>query len=61
MRPGRQLPLETHGIEAKFSRMTYQGSLIERRLMLEQPIMHLPELPLCAGRLGGERSEFGMG
>src|SRR5256714_11517055 len=48
----RQLALEARGVEPELLGVLDQVFVLERELALEQPIVHLPELPLCAGRFG---------
>src|SRR5207249_2996637 len=48
----RQLALEARGVEPELPGVLDQVIVLERELALEQPIVHLPELPLRAGRFG---------
>jgi hypothetical protein len=50
-----QIPLEAFQVEADFSSMPLQVRVVQRVLMFEEPIMHLPEPSLhvgCFRRLG---------
>src|SRR5438445_6110787 len=53
------LLLEPLHIQFEFSRVVGEESMVaEGRLILVEKIMHLPELPLNGGRLGGFRRPF---
>src|SRR5437667_7509467 len=53
------LLLEPPHIQFEFSRVVGEESVVaEGRLILVEKIMHLPELPLDGGRLGGFRGPF---
>src|SRR5881392_1337158 len=52
VRVRRQLALEARGVEPQLPGVLDQVLVLERELALEQAIVHLPELPLRAGRLG---------
>ena len=55
MRLRRQLAAEPLVVEAELDRIVDQVAIVERVLMLEQRVVHLPERPLRAGRLCGFR------
>src|SRR5438309_2328456 len=52
MRVRRQLTSQPRGVEPELAGVLDQVIVLERELALEQPIVHLPELPLRAGRFG---------
>src|SRR6266581_1395810 len=61
IRPLRQLPREAVDVEPEVPRVLRQAAVLEGELPLEQPIVHLPEFSLHAGRFRRFGGVLGVG
>jgi hypothetical protein len=50
---GTPVMLEAHGVQAQLERVLVQIRFCERLLMLEQILVHSPEICLCSSRFSG--------